>query len=58
MATKKKHFDAVAASRRWRVETGKSLAAMTPEERREHLHRTTEAFFAKKPARRLAPAHR
>jgi len=52
MATKKKSFDAVEASRRWRVQTAKRLAAMTPEERRNHLQRTTEAFFAEKPKRR------
>ncbi len=57
MATKKKTFDAVAASRRWRVQTAKRRAQMTPEERREHLRQTTEAFFAKKPARRAAFAH-
>ena len=57
MATKKKSFDAVAASRRWRIATGKRLAAMTPEERREHLRRTTEEFFAGKPSRH-ALAHR
>jgi hypothetical protein len=63
MATKKKSFDAVAASRRWRIQTGKRLAAMTPQERREHLQRTTEAFFAAKadalvaakPSRRVSP---
>jgi hypothetical protein len=49
MATKKKSFDAVEESRRWRLEAGKRLAAMTPEQRREHLRRTTEEFFAKKP---------
>jgi hypothetical protein len=58
MATKKKSFDAVAESRRWRIETGKRLAAMTPEQRREHLRRTKEAFFAKKPPRRAVLAHR
>ncbi|WP_404424968.1 hypothetical protein [Nibricoccus sp. IMCC34717] len=47
MATKKKTFDAVEQSRRWRIATGKRLAAMTPQERREHLRRTKEAFFAK-----------
>jgi hypothetical protein len=52
MATKKKTFDAVAASRRWRLATGRRLAAMTPASRREHLRRTTEAFFAGQPARR------
>ena len=58
MATKTKTFDAVAASRRWRIAAGKRLATMTPEERREHLRRTTELFFAGKPlraARELAP---
>jgi hypothetical protein len=57
MATKKKAFDAVAASRRWRIQAGKRLAAMTPQERREHLQRTKEAFFAAKPSRSV-PAHR
>ena len=57
--TKKKTFDAVAESRRWRIATGKRLAAMTPEERRAHLRSTTEAFFAQKPVRRPAAlAHR
>ena len=59
MATKKKSFDAVAESRRWRTEAGKRRAAMTPGERREHLRRTTAAFFAAKPLRRTpALAHR
>jgi hypothetical protein len=53
MTTKKKSFDAVAASRRWRIQAGKRLAAMTPQERREHLQRATEAFFATKPAHRV-----
>jgi hypothetical protein len=52
MATKKKTFDAVAASRSWRIQTGKRLAAMTPKQRREHLRRTTEAFFSAKPSHR------
>jgi len=30
MAMKKKSFDAVAKSRRWRISTGKRLAAITP----------------------------
>jgi hypothetical protein len=51
MGTKKKSFDAVAASRRWKIETGKRLAAMTPEERRARLRQTTKAFFAAKPVR-------
>jgi hypothetical protein len=59
MATKKKPFDAVAESRRWRIQTGRRLAAMTPTERREHLQRTTEAFFANQPKRPVpALAHR
>ena len=45
MAMKTKSFDAVAASRRWRIAAGKRLAAMMSEERREHLHRTTQTFF-------------
>jgi hypothetical protein len=52
-----KSFDAVAASRRWRIQAGKRLAAMTPQERREHLQRTTKAFFAAKPSCRV-PAQR
>jgi hypothetical protein len=52
MATNKKTFDAVLESRRWRVEAGKRLSAMTPAERRDHLRRVTEEFFAKKPSRR------
>jgi hypothetical protein len=52
MATKKKTFDAVAASRSWRIQAGKRLAAMTPKQRREHLRRTTETFF--QPSRRTA----
>jgi len=52
MATKKKTIDAVVESRRWRTEAGMGRAAMTPGERREHLRRTTEAFFTAKPARR------
>lgn len=55
--TKKKIFDAVTESRRWRIAAGKRLAVMTPGERREHLRRTTEKFFAGKPSRR-ALAHR
>lgn len=59
MATSMKNFDALAASRRWRIAAGKRLSAMTPEQRREHLRRTAEAFFAGKPARRSAAlAHR
>lgn len=49
----------MAASRRWRIAAGKRLAAMTPEERRAHLRRTTDAFFAPKPKRTVRElAHR
>jgi hypothetical protein len=54
--TKKKTFDAVAQSRRWRIQTGRKLRSLTFEQQQELLRRTTEAFFAK-PARH-ALAHR
>jgi hypothetical protein len=57
--TKKKTFDAVAASRRWRVQAGRKLRGLTFEQQQEMLRRTTEAFFAGKPKRRApALAHR
>lgn len=57
--TKKKTFDAVAESRRWRVQTGRKLRGLTFEQQQELLRRTTEAFFAEKPQRRApALAHR
>jgi hypothetical protein len=37
--TKKKTFDAVAQSRRWRIATSKLLNKMTPEERIAYLNR-------------------
>jgi hypothetical protein len=37
--TKKKSFDAVAQSRRWRRETGKLLSKMSPEEEIAFLNR-------------------
>ena len=59
MATKKKSFDAVAASRRWRIATGRKLRGLSFEEQQALLRRTTEAFFAKKPKHRAsALAHR
>ncbi len=59
MATKKKSFDAVAASRRWRIATGRKLRGLTFEQQQALLRRTTEAFFAEKPAaRRAALSHR
>lgn len=51
MATKKKGFDAVEASRRWRRATSRRLNKMTFAEQQEHLNRVTEAFFAANPSR-------
>ena len=39
MATKKKTFDAVASSRRWRQATSKLLNKMSPEEQVAFLNR-------------------
>jgi hypothetical protein len=39
MERKKKRFDAVEASRQWRIETGRELAAMTVRQRIEFLNR-------------------
>jgi hypothetical protein len=36
---KKKRFDAVEASRQWRIETGRELATMTVQQRIEFLNR-------------------
>jgi hypothetical protein len=47
MATKKRGFDAIAASRRWRVATGRKLSKLTFEQQQELLKRTTEEFFAR-----------
>lgn len=55
--TKKKTFDAVASSRRWRAATGRKLRGLGFEEQQELPRRTTEAFFAEKPNRRT-PARR
>jgi hypothetical protein len=44
--TKKKTFDAVAASRRWRIATGRKLRGLSFEQQQELLRRTTETFFA------------
>ena len=66
--TKKKTFDAVAESRRWRMATSKLLNKMTPEEQIAFLNRRlanwpaasaakADALVATKPARR-ARAHR
>ena len=52
MAMKKKSFDAVAASRRWRVKTARKLRGLSFEQQQALLQRTTETFFAEKPVRR------
>ena len=39
MERKKKRFDAVEASRQWRIETGRELAAMTARQRIEFFNR-------------------
>jgi hypothetical protein len=57
MATKKKSFDAVAESRRWRIQTGRKLRGLSFAQQQTLLRRTTETFFAAKPSRRV-PAHR
>jgi hypothetical protein len=65
MATKKKSFDAVAESRRWRIQTGRKLRGLSFAQQQALLQRTTKAFFADKadalvaakPSRRV-PAHR
>lgn len=55
----KKTFDAVAESRRWRIQTGRKLRGLTFEQQQELLRRTTEAFFAQTPKHRApALAHR
>jgi hypothetical protein len=49
MIIKKKTFDAVKESRRWRRASSRRLNQMTFAEGQSHLRRVTEAFFAKKP---------
>ena len=53
--TKKKTFDAVVESRRWRMATSKLLNKMTPEEQIAFLNRRLanwpDALGAAKPAR-------
>jgi len=44
MTTKKKTFDAVAESRKWREETGALLAAMTRAERIEFVNQRISDF--------------
>lgn len=57
MATKKKDFDAVAASRRWRRETSRLVRDMTSEERIAFFNRRLANWpgaSAPKPTRTLA----
>ncbi len=59
MATKKKTFDAVASSRRWRQATSKLLNKMTPEEQIAFLNRRLTNWPSKaKPKSTRALAHR
>jgi hypothetical protein len=59
MATKKKTFDAVASSRRWRQATSKLLNKMTPEEQLAFLNRRlTNWPGSAKPKSTRALAHR
>lgn len=59
MATKKKTFDAVASSRRWRQATSKLLNKMTAEEQLAFLNRRLTTWPAKpKPKGSRALAHR
>ena len=55
--TKKKTFNAVAESRRWRIQSGRKLRGLTFAQQQALLKRTTDAFFAEKPAHR-ALVHR
>ncbi|MGD1032529.1 MAG: hypothetical protein ABSA05_15475 [Opitutaceae bacterium] len=57
MAKKKKRFDAVAASRKWRRATSRKVRGMNSEERIAFFNRSLEAWPAApaaKPARELA----
>jgi len=61
MATiKKKTFDAIAASRRWRVATSKLLNKMTPEEQIAFLNRRLANGSGVSVGKRVrrTPAHR
>jgi hypothetical protein len=50
MATKKRIFDALAESRRWRRASSRRLDKMTFAEQQEHLRQVTEKLFAEKPS--------
>ena len=59
MATKKKTFDAVASSRRWRQATSKLLNKMSPEEQVTFLNRRLANWPSKaKPKSSRTQAHR
>jgi hypothetical protein len=51
MAAKKKTFDAVAASRSWRVATARKLRRLTFKQQQELLHRSTNEIFSAKTRR-------
>jgi hypothetical protein len=56
METKKKVFDAVAESRKWRETTSRRLDAMTTEQRLAYLHGVGERWRAQNPSRRETTA--
>ena len=56
METKKKAFDAVAESRKWREATSRRLDAMTPEQRLAYLHGVGERCRAQIRSRRVPTA--
>ena len=51
METKKKAFDAVAESRKWREATSRKLDAMSVQERLVYLQGVRSRFLAKQKAR-------
>jgi hypothetical protein len=57
--TKKKTFEAVASSRRWRIATSKLLNRMTPEEQIVFLNRRLSGQPGAVPTKaKREPAHR
>jgi hypothetical protein len=55
METKKKAFDAVAESRKWREATSRKLDAMKPEERLAYLSGVRKRHAAESKALRRKP---
>jgi len=53
---KKKQFDAIAASRRWRRAASKRLAGLNFSEQQELLNRSASRVFAAAPKRRTSTA--